>query len=176
MRLGWRTHRSDSLKLAELHKNWECVRSTQENLLSNCYVYNYWESMKLPMILLWKAPPPLYAREGGKAPILRRPWGPNRYRLVWAVIINPPEPPIIDEARNGAHIASTGMQMYQRTPRVAPSKTKTSDASKSQLNQLVQIGQYWNWLRKAIKHLQLSFNPFWRLSLDRTIWKKVTSL
>jgi len=31
MPLGWQTPRVDSLKLAQLHKNWECAWSTQEH-------------------------------------------------------------------------------------------------------------------------------------------------
>jgi len=45
MRLGWRTTRVDSLKLAILRRNWEYAKSTQENycfLLYGCYMYNYW--------------------------------------------------------------------------------------------------------------------------------------
>jgi len=38
--------------------------------------------------------------------------GKNRYGLVWAIIINPHELPINDEARNEAHIASTGVRLY----------------------------------------------------------------
>jgi len=38
--------------------------------------------------------------------------GQNRFGLVRAVTINPPELPIIDEARNDAHIASTGVRLY----------------------------------------------------------------
>ena len=36
----------------------------------------------------------------------------NRYSLVWAIMINPPELPVDDEARNEAHIASTGVWLY----------------------------------------------------------------
>jgi len=43
---------------------------------------------------------------------LQLPRRKNRYRLVWAVMINPPELPIKDEARNEAHIASTGVRLY----------------------------------------------------------------
>ena len=50
----------------------------------------------------------------------------KRYGLVWAVVINPPELPINDEARNDAHIASTGVQLYWRTPRIATSKNETA--------------------------------------------------
>jgi len=41
-------------------------------------------------------------------------WGQNRYMFVCAVMINPPEQPINDEARNEAHtgIASTGVRWY----------------------------------------------------------------
>jgi len=44
-------------------------------------------------------------------------------------MINPPELPINDEARNYAHIASTGVRvwLYQRTPRVASSKNETGN-------------------------------------------------
>jgi len=38
--------------------------------------------------------------------------GQNKYRLVWAVITNPLELPINDEARKDAHIASTGVRLY----------------------------------------------------------------
>jgi len=38
--------------------------------------------------------------------------GQNRYGLVCAVMTNPPELPINDEARNEAHIASTGVRRY----------------------------------------------------------------
>jgi len=41
-------------------------------------------------------------------------------------VINPPELPINDEARNDAHIASTGVQLYWRTPRIATSKNETA--------------------------------------------------
>jgi len=36
----------------------------------------------------------------------------NRYGLVCAIIIELPELPINDEARNEAHIASTGVRLY----------------------------------------------------------------
>jgi len=38
--------------------------------------------------------------------------GKNRYGLVCAVMINPLELPINDEARNEAHIVSTGVRRY----------------------------------------------------------------
>jgi len=38
--------------------------------------------------------------------------GQNRYGLVCAVMINPPELRINDEARNEVHIASTGVRQY----------------------------------------------------------------
>jgi len=38
--------------------------------------------------------------------------GQNRYGLVWAVTINPPELPTNDEDWNDAHIASTGMRLH----------------------------------------------------------------
>jgi len=31
---------------------------------------------------------------------------------LWAIMINPPELPIDDEARNEAHIASIGVRLY----------------------------------------------------------------
>jgi len=49
-------------------------------------------------------------------------------------MINPPNMPINDKARNDAHIASAGVRLL-RTPALATSKTETRDASKSQLNQ-----------------------------------------
>jgi len=36
----------------------------------------------------------------------------NRYGLVSAIMINPPELPSDDEARHEAHIASTGVRLY----------------------------------------------------------------
>jgi len=36
----------------------------------------------------------------------------NIYGLVWAIMINPSDLPIDDEARNEAHIASTGVRLY----------------------------------------------------------------
>ena len=59
--------------------------------------------------------------------------GQNKYGLVWAVVIHPP-----DEARNDAHIASTGVQLYYCTPRVITSKKRNGNLvmhPKSQLNQ-----------------------------------------
>jgi len=41
----------------------------------------------------------------------------KRHGLVWAVTINPPEMPINDEARNEAHIASTGARLYYHKKR-----------------------------------------------------------
>ena len=38
--------------------------------------------------------------------------GKNRHGLVWAIMTNLPELPINDEARNEAHIASTGVRLY----------------------------------------------------------------
>ena len=38
--------------------------------------------------------------------------GKKRYGLVWADMINPPEMPVNDEARNEAHIANTGARLY----------------------------------------------------------------
>jgi len=41
-------------------------------------------------------------------------WGrKNRYGLVCAVMINPAELRFNDQARNEAHIASTGVRLYQ---------------------------------------------------------------
>jgi len=37
-------------------------------------------------------------------------------------MINPPELPVNDETQNDAHVASTGVQLYQRTSRVATSQ------------------------------------------------------
>ena len=39
--------------------------------------------------------------------------GNKRYGPVWGVMINPLEMPINDEARNEAHIVSTGVWLYQ---------------------------------------------------------------
>ena len=36
----------------------------------------------------------------------------KKYGLVWAVMIDPPELPINDIARNDAHIARTSVQLY----------------------------------------------------------------
>ena len=38
--------------------------------------------------------------------------GQNRYRLVWAVMINLPELPIIAEAGNDTQISTTGVRLY----------------------------------------------------------------
>jgi len=38
--------------------------------------------------------------------------GKKRYGLVRAVMINLPEMPINDDARNEAHLASTGVRVY----------------------------------------------------------------
>ena len=70
-------------KICKLHNNWECASSTQEKF---CF-------------FMWL----LYVE------LLE---GQNRYELVCAVMINPPELPIYDEARNEAHIASTGVRRY----------------------------------------------------------------
>jgi len=51
--------------------------------------------------------------------------GQNRYGLVLSLLINPPELPINHETRNDTNIASAGVQLCYRTPRVANSKTKT---------------------------------------------------
>jgi len=53
----------------------------------------------------------------------------NRYGLVWAVVINPSGLPINDESRNDAHIASTGVRLYQRTPKVATQKETKQESS-----------------------------------------------
>ena len=85
MRLGWRTPRVDSLKLAKVHKNWACAWRTQENfrfILCGCYIYNYF---------------------GART---------DTDGIVWTVMINPPDLPINDEARIDAHIASTGVRLY----------------------------------------------------------------
>jgi len=36
----------------------------------------------------------------------------NRYGLVWAITINPPELPIDDDARDETRIASTGVRVH----------------------------------------------------------------
>jgi len=41
--------------------------------------------------------------------------------------LNPPELPISDEVRNDAHIATTGVKLHWRTPRVATSKNETGN-------------------------------------------------
>jgi len=38
--------------------------------------------------------------------------GKNRYGFDWAVMINLPEQPLIDKARNDTHIASTGVRLH----------------------------------------------------------------
>jgi len=42
--------------------------------------------------------------------------GQNRYGLVWAVMVNPPEQPINDEARNIAHTTYASSSVRQRWP------------------------------------------------------------
>jgi len=39
--------------------------------------------------------------------------GHNRYGVVSAVSISPPELPIIEEARNDTHISTTRVRLYQ---------------------------------------------------------------
>ena len=41
----------------------------------------------------------------------------NRYGLVCAVVINPPELPTDDDARNEAHVARTGVRWFQHKKR-----------------------------------------------------------
>ena len=83
VRLGWRTPRVDSLKL---------VNYTQiENAHKVCKKFLYFN--------MWL----LYVQ------LLRRK---NRYRLVWAIMINQPELPTNDEARNEGHIASRDVRLY----------------------------------------------------------------
>jgi len=64
-----RTPRVDRLKLAKLHKTWECAYSTQETRfrLCGCYICIY--------------------------------WGKKRHGLVWTVVINPRELPLNDVRR-----------------------------------------------------------------------------
>jgi len=69
-------------EICKLHNNWDCA-CTQENV----------------RFIMWL----LYVQ------LLR---GQNRYGLVCAVMINPPELPINDETRNESHIASTGVGRY----------------------------------------------------------------
>jgi len=38
--------------------------------------------------------------------------GKEQIRLAWAIMINPPELPITDEAPNEAYIASTCVRLY----------------------------------------------------------------
>jgi len=71
------------LDTCKLHKNWECA----------------WSTRKLSYFIMWL----LYLQ------LLREK---KRYGLVWAVRINPPELTVNDEARNEAHIASTGVQLH----------------------------------------------------------------
>jgi len=72
----------------KLHKNWECAWSTQENFrILLCDCYMY-----------------NYWREK------------NRYGLVWAVRINPPELPVNDEARNEAHIVLSWCKQSKSQP------------------------------------------------------------
>jgi len=64
--------------------------------------------------------------------------GQNRYGLVCAVIINPLELSINDEARNEVHIASTGVQQYQHK------KWKGKLLIRHKISEIkhVEIGQY----------------------------------
>ena len=69
---------------------------------------------------------------GGDRPNRRswiRPWleEQNRYGLVRDFMINLPESPINDEVGNDAHIASTGVRLHYRTPRVATTKHETGN-------------------------------------------------
>jgi len=83
MRLGWRSTRVDSLKLVN------CRRVENANRVRK----------KIFLFIMW----PLY---------VQLPSRKNRYGLVCAIMINPPELPIDDEAGNEAHIASTGVRLY----------------------------------------------------------------
>ena len=83
MRPGWRTPRVDSLKLV----NYTAVENA----------HKYARKFAFFIMLL------LYVQ------LLSRK---NRYGLVRSIMINPPELPIDDEARNEAHFASTGVRLY----------------------------------------------------------------
>jgi len=83
MRLGWRTPRVHSLKFV----NYTIIENAHK-VSKNHFRFIMWL---------------LYVQLLGVQ---------KRYRLVCAVMINPPELPINDEARNEAHIASTGVRRY----------------------------------------------------------------
>jgi len=83
MRLGWRTPRVESLKLVD------CTGIE--------YAHTY--ARNFSFFIMWLLYVQLLSRK-------------NRYGLVRSIMINPPELPIDDEARNEAHIASTGVRLY----------------------------------------------------------------
>jgi len=82
MRLGWRTTRVDSLKLVNYTRVENAHKIRKKNFL----------------FIMWL----LY---------VQLPSRNNRYGVVCAITINPPELPIDDEARNVAHMASTGVRL-----------------------------------------------------------------
>jgi len=67
----------------------------------------------------------------------------DRYWLVWAIMIDLPELPISEEARNDEHIASTAVLAHPGLPH-QETKRETSDALKIQLNQA-------SWNRTVLK-------------------------
>ena len=63
---------------------------------------------------------------------------------MWAIMINPPELPIDDEAWNEGHIASTGVRLYQHKNR----NGKLVMHHKISKIKQIEIGQFWNLAQK----------------------------
>jgi len=63
---------------------------------------------------------------------------------VWSIVINPPEMPIDDEARNEAHIANTGVRLYWHK------KRNGKPVMHYKISQVKhdEIGQFWNLTQK----------------------------
>ena len=147
MRLGWRIPRVDSLKLAKLHKNWECAWSTQENFrFSNVAVVQCITTGVITDTDLFE---PLWSS-----------------RLNYQLMTKPEMMHILQAQHRCAAISTNPGLPNQKTKRA------TSDASKSQLNQANWNNSFEIWLSKSNKRPCLTVNHFLRFSLNRTIWKK----
>jgi len=149
MRLGWRTPRVDSLKLAKPHKNWECAWSTQDYfrfLLRGCDMYSCWGNRT-------------------NTGLCETSWS---IRLNCQLITNYEMMHMMQAQVCGCISAHPGLT-HQKT------KRENSDASKSQLNQASWnrgVLKFGSENKLNVHILLLSFNPFLWFSLDRTIWKK----
>jgi len=93
----------------------------------------------------------------------------NRWGLVWAVMLNLPELPFDGKAwispgiHAAAHIASTGVQLYQSTPRVSTSKNKTGNLWCIKMldkSSKLKCDSSEIWLRKCLFYLCILFCNF----------------